>query len=170
MTPDWARLGHAFAEARRAENLTQTDVADRISVSRTPIQAIERGHASGKPFLKVTGTMRAYARLLGWTDASIDQVLAGGDPEKVAPPPPPSAPEPPSDLPPAIALELRSGQTIDSTVVHLGPEDSDARIIVVLKGESDMTDEQLEDAWRRWRKSRRHLQGITSDPESSPDS
>ncbi|OQQ13053.1 hypothetical protein B0675_40260 [Streptomyces sp. M41(2017)] len=159
---DWERLGQAFAEARKAADLTQIEVAERLSVTRTPIQAIERGRQpNGRPFNKVTSTMRAYARLVGWTEDSPNRILAGHEPD-TAPTIEEQAAERQSTLPPAIDLELRSGKTLDSTVVHLGSEDEDSRIIVVLKGSDDISDEELDKLWKQWRQTRRHLQGLPS--------
>ena len=75
MTPerDWERLGRAFAAARKAAEMSQVEAADQLHVSRTAVQAIERGRQSnGAPFLKITSTMRAYARLIGWTGGLAD--------------------------------------------------------------------------------------------------
>lgn len=172
MDRDWERLGREFAEAREAAGLTQVEAAARIGVSRTPIQAIERGRQSnGQPFTKVTGTMRAYARLVGWTENSPQRILDGADPEPAASQTTePAAPETPGlDLPPAVDMELRSGKTLDSTVVHLGPEEDDTRIIVVLKGAEDLSEADLDKLWQQWRRTRRHLQAIPSDPEATPE-
>lgn len=164
---DWERLGHAFAEARKAAGLTQVEVAERLSVTRTPVQAIERGRQpNGTPFSKVTATMRAYARLVGWTEDSPRRILNGQEPEPAKQPVSEQASEPKSDLPPAIDLELRSGKTLDSAVVHLGPEDDDTRIIVVLKGAADLSEEELERAWQQWRRTRRQLQAMPSEPDA----
>lgn len=167
---DWERLGEAFAEARTEHGLTQVEVAERLSVTRTPIQAIERGRqANGSAFTKVTATMRAYARLVGWTEGSPDRILNGQEPEPATQPVSQAA-ETKYDLPPAIDLELRSGETLDSTVVHLGPEEDDTRIIVVLKGAEDLSEDELERLWRDWRRTRRRLQGMSSDNDGVKDS
>lgn len=167
---DWQHLGREFAAARKAAGLSQVQAADQLRVTRSPIQAIERGRQpNGRPFNKVTSTMRAYARLIGWTEDSPEQILDGGQPEP-APEPPPVVEPPKSDLPPAIELELRSGKTLDSSVIHLGSEDDDTRVIVVLKGAEDISDEELDRRWQQWRKARRHLQGIASDTENSQGS
>jgi DNA-binding XRE family transcriptional regulator len=168
---DWERLGHAFAEARKEAALTQVEVAQRLSVTRTPIQAIERGRQpNGGPFTKVTATMRAYARLVGWTEDSPRRILAGEEPVAAPQGALERSAETKSSLPPAIDLELRSGKTLDSTVVHLGSEDEDSRIIVVLKGAEDISDEELERLWQQWRRTRRHLQGLPSDPDAPQSS
>ncbi|MFF2852596.1 helix-turn-helix domain-containing protein [Streptomyces sp. NPDC058001] len=171
----WARLGRAFAEAREAIGLSQDQVAERIGVTRTTVQTIERGHVGGKPPIKVTGTMRSYARLVGWTEDSITRVLGGGEPERV-PTAPSAAPEREvtpaepagSGLPAAVELELRQGETLESAVLHLGPEQSDARVIVVLKGASDITPEEMEEMMKQWRKTRRHLQSLAGDGKTPP--
>jgi len=166
---DWERLGRAFAEARDAAGLKQTEVAEQIGVSRTPIQAIERGRQSnGTPFTKVTGTMREYAQLVGWTKESPQRVLDGQPPEQ-SPKTPAVVERSKSDLPAAIDRELRSGKYVDGAVIHLNPEDEDddTRIIVVLKSDEDISDEELDRRWQQWRRSRRHLQGLAaSDPEA----
>ena len=169
---DWERLGDAFALGRRAANLTQVEVADRLNVTRTPIQAIERGRqANGSPFTKVTATMRAYARLLGWTEDSPARILRGEEPELATQPAAGSSTEPGSNLPPAVDRELRSGKTLDHTVVHLGSEeDDDTRIIVVLKGADDITEEELDELWRKWRRTRRHLQAMPGETDTAQDS
>ncbi|MER8220954.1 helix-turn-helix transcriptional regulator [Streptomyces sp. NPDC094143] len=163
---DWEKLGGFYAAARKASGLTQEDVAKRLEVSRTTIQAIERGALpSGSTFTKVTATMRAYARLVGWTETSPVAILEGGEPTAV--PDPASAPQlPKSDLPPAIDHELRSGRTLDSTVVHLGPEEDDTRIIVVLKGADGLSEDELDDLWSKWRKTRRQLQAIPGESDT----
>jgi transcriptional regulator with XRE-family HTH domain len=46
--PDIARIGRAFAERRLALRLTQQTAADLAGVSRSSIQALERGSGSVK--------------------------------------------------------------------------------------------------------------------------
>ncbi|MGW3196236.1 helix-turn-helix domain-containing protein [Streptomyces sp. NPDC001118] len=169
---DWERLGEAFAEARKAATLTQVEVAERLSVTRTPIQAIERGRqANGSPFTKVTATMRAYARLLGWTENSPTRILRGEEPEPATQVVPGSSSEPSSDLPPAVDRELRSGKTLDHAVVNLGSEtDDDSRLIVVLKGSEDMTEEEIDKLWQKWRRTRRQLQASAGESDPPQDS
>lgn len=169
---DWERLGEAFAEARKRADLTQVEVAERLSVTRTPIQAIERGRqANGSPFTKVTATMRGYARLVGWTEDSPARILQGQEPEPATQPASTQAPEARSDLPPAIDRELRSGKTLDHAVVNLGSEtDDDTRLIVVLKGAEDMTEDEIDALWRKWRRTRRQLQAIPGESDATQDS
>jgi transcriptional regulator with XRE-family HTH domain len=167
MERDWERLGRAFAEARTAAGLTQEQVAERLHVSRTPVQAIERGRQpNGKAFMKVTATMRAYARLVGWTEESPDRILDGQGPEPATQPVSEAA-EKASNLPPAVDREFRSGKTLDHAVVHLGTnEDDDTRLIVVLQGAEDMTEEEIDKAWRKWRQTRRRLQAIPGESDT----
>src|SRR3954454_21979062 len=121
MERDWERLGRAFAKARTAAGLTQEQAAEQLHVSRTPVQAIERGRQpNGKAFAKVTATMRAYVRLVGWTEQSPDRILDGQEPEPATQPVSAPAESPKSDLPPAVDRELRSGKTLDHAVVNLG--------------------------------------------------
>ncbi|MFE0794680.1 helix-turn-helix domain-containing protein [Streptomyces mutabilis] len=170
---DWKRLGRAFAAQREAAGYTQVTAAEALGVSRSPVQAIERGRQSnGSPFTKITQTMRAYARLVGWTQDSPQRVLNGEDPQPAPTPTPPApAGQRTSELPPAVDLELRSGTTLDSTVVHLGEAtDDDTRIIVVLKGAEDLSEEELDELWRKWRKTRRQLQAIPGEPDTPSDS
>jgi transcriptional regulator with XRE-family HTH domain len=168
---DWKRLGHAFAEARKAANLTQVEVAERLSVTRTPIQAIERGvQPNGKPFAKVSATMRAYARLVGWTEGSPDLILQEQEPEPATQPVPEAA-EAKFDLPPAVDRELRSGRTLDSTVVHLSGEgdEDDVRIVVVLKGAQNISEEEIDRRYEQWRRTRRHVQAIPGETDPPQD-
>lgn len=166
---DWKRLGHALAEARKAAGLTQVEVAERLSVTRTPIQAIERGvQPNGKPFAKVSPTMRAFARLVGWTEESPDLILRGQEPEPATQPVSETATEPKSDLPPAVDRELRSGKTLDHAVVHLSGEgdDDDVRLVVVLKGAENMSEEEIDRRYEQWRKARRQLQAIPGESDT----
>ncbi|KOG33339.1 helix-turn-helix domain-containing protein [Streptomyces resistomycificus] len=168
MERDWERLGRAYAKARTAAGLTQEQVAERLHVSRTPIQAIERGRQpNGKAFTKVTQTMRSYARLVGWTEASPDLILDGQEPEPATRPVSPAA-ESRSGLPPAIDRELRSGQTLDHTVVHLSGEgdDDDVRLVVVLKGAEGMSEEEIDRRYEQWRRARRQVQALAGEPDT----
>lgn len=169
---DWERLGRAYAAAREVAGYTQVQAAQALEVSRTPIQAIERGRQSnGSPFTKVTGTMRAYAQLVGWTTDSPTRILNGQEPEPATRPVIEAESRPASDLPPAVDRELRSGKTLDHAVVDLGTDaDDDTRIIVVLKGAENMTEEEIDRAWQKWRRTRRQLQALPADPDVPQDS
>lgn len=162
MERDWARLGSAFADARETAGFTQTEVAERIGVTRTPIQAIERGTA----FKKVTGTMRSYARVVGWTSDSIEKVLAGGAPayEEVSG----SVPhrEALASLPLAILDQLKSdGPLIDATVISLPSAKADVHMTIVVRGEPNATPEEIRDALLAWRRTQKHLQNLDDEPD-----
>ena len=165
---DWKRLGREFAAQREEVGLTQVTAAQALGVSRSPIQAIERGRQSnGQPFTKVTQTMRAYAQLIGWTESSPRQILEGQEPEPATRPAAEEIPEPMPDLPHAVDRELRTGKTLDHAVVNLSnDEDDDTRIIVVLQGAEDMTEEEIDRAWEKWQRTRRRIQAIPGEPDA----
>lgn len=58
--PEIARIGRAFAERRIALRLTQQTVADLAGVSRSSVQALERGSGSLK-----FGSLVEIAEVLG---------------------------------------------------------------------------------------------------------
>lgn len=58
--PEIARIGRAFAERRIALRLTQQTVADLAGVSRSSVQAVERGSGSIK-----FGSLVEIAEILG---------------------------------------------------------------------------------------------------------
>jgi DNA-binding XRE family transcriptional regulator len=168
---DWKRLGRAFAARREAAGYTQVTAAEALGVSRTPVQAIERGRQSnGHDFTKVTQTMRAYAQLLGWTSDSPARILNGLEPEPATHPVSDAAADPAPELPAALDRELRSGETLDHAVVHLGGEsDEDSRLILVLKGAEEMTEAEIDELWQKWRKTRRRLQAIPGETDTPQD-
>lgn len=169
---DWERLGRAFAAGREEVGLTQVSAAKALGVSRTPIQAIERGRQSnGQPFIKVTQTMRAYARLIGWTEESPALILDGQGPEQATQPVPEVQADHHSDLPPAVDRELRSGKTLDHAVVNLGGEsDDDTRLIVVLKGAEGLSEDELDELWLKWRRMRRQFHAIPGESDTPRES
>lgn len=167
MKRDWGRLGRALADARKRTGHTQTGVAEAIGVSRTPIQAIERG----TEFDKVTGTIREYARLVGWTAESIEAVLAGGEPRLTAEAAIPATSATASlldDLPLRIVEEIGEGPLLDTTVLDLGPGGSGARMIVVVRGAPDATPEEIRRDLLAWRKAQRHLADLGDDETEPP--
>jgi len=54
------RMGKAVAEARRAQGMSQTQLADRVGVSRFTVLNLERGHRSVG-----AGTVLRVAQALG---------------------------------------------------------------------------------------------------------
>lgn len=165
MDRDWARLGTALQGARKSRRpkLTQEDVAAELGVSRATVQNIERG----KPFARPTATHLAYAKLVGWVEASAEQVLHGGEPALAEPAGNAEATGEVSAettrLPLRIVDELQDeGALLDSIVLQLG---DDARMVVVVKGRPNASPEEIKRNLEAWRKAQRHLQAIDSDEE-----
>lgn len=170
MDEDPKLLGSELQASRegRRPKLLQPDVGVALGVSRTTVQNIEAGK-----FKKVNPTVREYAKLLGWPDGAVDHVFAGGKLADFPPSAPPEATQ--EDLPglglsPAVEYELRSGDVLGSQVINLGPDEEDGQIIVVLQGKKGATQEEVARVAARFRKARRHLQGITADAEEVADS
>jgi transcriptional regulator with XRE-family HTH domain len=154
---DWTRLGAALAAARDSHQLTQEQAASDLSISRSTVQAIEHG----RTFKKVTPTIRAYARLLGWTDDSPERVLAGGEPvmreprsddaqaaENIAG----AGARLPRDLSLSVLQSLQEGPLLDTEIVRVTtPDGREVRATIVVRGESDATPEELHQALIAWR-------------------
>jgi len=169
MDEDFARLGGQLKAAREQKRprASQAYAAAELGVGRSTIYKMEAGQGA-----QVTPTtLQAYARWLGWTDDSVSQVLAGGDPtmsEERGDRPLSVAPD--LGLSPAVEYELRTGKVLDSQVINLGPDESDGHIIVVLQGKKDATPEEVERIAARYRRARRHLQGISADADEVAES
>ncbi|MEU9921931.1 helix-turn-helix transcriptional regulator [Streptomyces griseoluteus] len=169
MDQDFARLGAELkaARLRRRPRITQPEAANALGVGRSTVQKMESPRVS-----QVTRTtIRAYARLLGWTEQSVDQVLAGGEPTAAAEGERPLKAVP-SDvgLSPDVEYELRTGKVLGSQVFNLGPDEEDGQIIVVLQGKRDATPAEVERIAARYRKARRHLQGIAAESDEVAES
>ncbi|WP_327436115.1 helix-turn-helix domain-containing protein [Streptomyces sp. NBC_01201] len=164
----WVRLGDRFKAARATHEpkLTQEDVQRALDVSRATVQNIERG----KPFSRPSPSHRAYARLVGWTDDSVDQVLAGGEPTRVtdADPAPieQSAPVP-DGLPLRIAEELATGQLLDTMVIRLP---GGGQAVVVARGKEGGSPEEIQAALEAWRRAQPQLQEIEVRVDEPPES
>ncbi|MGW4648109.1 helix-turn-helix transcriptional regulator [Kitasatospora sp. NPDC004289] len=167
MNLDWARLGSAVKAARLAAGLSQVDLADAAGLSRSAVQAIERGKAFDAPQL----SHRSVASTLGWHANSVASVLAGGDPvplPAVGQPMPPAptaaaaaagrseADEFLDDLTERVKLALLGGKVVDSDVVELddeGGEEPSEVVLIWKRGERpDMTPAQRRAAARKWAK------------------
>lgn len=168
MDRDWKRLGKALKADRESQGLTQPDVVDALESSLSTIQAIERGQEYSKP----TRAIRSYAKLLNWTDSSVEQVLSGGDPNHVvyATASLGGAKAPADDdlddkrLPLRIVHELKDdGALLDTTVIKVG---NHARAVIVVKGDLDATAEEIEAALKAWRATQSQLQS-PADGEST---
>ncbi|MDQ3030507.1 MAG: helix-turn-helix domain-containing protein [Actinomycetota bacterium] len=164
---DWQRLGHMLREARLVARLRQSDVGTAIGVKRGALANIEAGAIS-----KITPTIRAYAKQVGWADGSIEAVLAGRQPTLTphsedtgvtsdgVGTPLPSRADALEDLPWRIRAALTEGSLIDSAVIELPAEDGedpDARMVVVVKGKRQLNPEQLKRALLQWEKAEEQL-------------
>lgn len=166
MDLDPVRLGAALKATRlsRKPRLTQEAVASTLDVSRATVQNIERGVGA----TKATPTIRAYAQLLGWTPASVDRVLAGGEPSlagaeggDVA-----AIPPEPSRLPLRIVDELADeGALLDTAVIPLG---ADASMVIVVKGRPDASPEEIRAALEAWRRAQPQLRELSTGQPQSP--
>lgn len=161
------RLGSALQAARegRRPKLTQPEAAEKLGVSRTTVQNIEAGR-----FTKINSTIREYARLLDLDGEWADRTLAGTSPDRRVVDLDAAAAEDEAasggsglGLSPAIEYELRTSETLDSTVINLGPDEDDGHVIVVLQGRKGATPEEVARIAARYRKARRVLQGLASD-------
>lgn len=157
MDRDWARLGSALRAARDTLGLEQQQVAERIGVKRGALRNVERGEIS-----RVTPTVREYARIVGWTDASIDAVLSGGEPTRETSPPPDDAATVAVDTPEELPLRIKAalaaaGPLLDTAVIDLpgeDGEDSEAQMVIIVKGRGgDATPEQIQKALLQWEKA-----------------
>ncbi|MVO87892.1 helix-turn-helix domain-containing protein [Streptomyces sp. p1417] len=179
-TQDFVRLGAELKEARERmrPRVSQPGAAEALGVSRSTIQKIENGNAAQ---VFVT-TVRAYVRFVGWTDDSYERVLAGGDPTPVDGGQQTSVEQAASDLleeeaspraglglSPTVEYELRSSETLESTVINLGPDEDDGHIIVVLQGKKGATPEEVQRVAERYRRVRRHLQVVATDADEVAD-
>lgn len=165
MDRDWARLGAALRAARQDLDLEQQQVAERIGVKRGALRNIEVGEIS-----RVTPTVREYARIVGWTEASIDAVLAGGDPTRDAVPPDESVTvlaSAPEDLPLRIKAALAAdGPVLDTAVINLfqgADADDDVQMVVVVKGRKTATPEQIRKALLQWEKTEAQIRRTGSE-------
>lgn len=160
------RLGEALQAARegRRPRLTQPEAARALGVGRSTIQNIEAGR-----FAKINRTVREYATLLGLPDHVVDRIATGApvDPDMTALE---SAAAESLPLPPAVEYELRANETLDSTVISLGPDEDDGHVIVVLQGRKGATPEEVARIAARYRKARRYLQGLAAETDEVAES
>ncbi|MEU0659554.1 helix-turn-helix domain-containing protein [Streptomyces lavendulocolor] len=160
MDRDWTRLGTALRDARRAHpvQLTQEQMAEELGVGRSVIQLIEGGQEYKKPTL----TIKAYARRVGWTEDSVDRVLAGGSPryatDEAATGAELAEPAADSKLPLRIQHELRQdGELVDTAVIPLG---DGGTMVVVVKNPAGATPEQRKANLSAWLEAQGELQSL----------
>lgn len=148
MTRDWARLGDMLRSARVAQGLEQQDVAKEIGVKRGALNNIEHGRIA-----RVTPTVTAYARIVGWTDNSPRLVLDGRDPVERDADPAQAAPEPVAARGPApdalagfsldVQQALREGPLLQSRVEEVATPSGIVRATIVIRGEDGAAPEDL---------------------------
>jgi DNA-binding XRE family transcriptional regulator len=167
MNRDWARLGQQLATGRERIGLTQEQAAARLEIAKSTLGFIE----TGKPRKKVTPTIRAYSRLVGWTDDSVTDVLDGGDPtmreaseEPSGPGPAPETrptPEPSvKDLSLHARQALREGPLLYERVITMETAGGAVRTTIVVRGEQDATEEEMLAALEEWRERERSRGGL----------
>ncbi|MFE1362347.1 helix-turn-helix domain-containing protein [Streptomyces harbinensis] len=169
MERDWAHLGRELAAARGRR--TQEEVARELGVGRTTIQKIEAGTTYTKP----QPTHYAYAQLAGWTRASVDTVLGGGQPHLESAGTSDAAEESESELstPDASGLSLRviqalkEGPLLDSKVIKVPTAAGEVQATIVVRGQSDMSPEDLLAALREWQAREQPLHGEADGPSDS---
>lgn len=141
MDRNWARLGQELKAARAERDMEQQDVAGRIGVKRGALHNIEHGKIT-----KVTSTVLAYARLIGWEDGSVERVLDGGEPILGEQRIPGQAAEPApeaSDLSIRVRQALSEGPLIDSRVTEVTTPSGRVKATIVIRGEEGAPADQL---------------------------
>lgn len=175
MERDWKRLGAALKASREARALTQAAVGEMIGVSRGTMRNIENGEIA-----RISTTVRAYARAVGWDGGSVEAVLAGGAPTQVADEVAVArdtaaaenlAAEPPEELPLRIQAALREGPLIDTAVINLPGDDDgpEGQMVVIVKGRHGATPEQLKRALLRWEEAETKLRRTDSSRTTEQD-
>ncbi|WP_445520534.1 helix-turn-helix transcriptional regulator [Streptomyces sp. NEAU-174] len=76
---DWEHLGEVIKTHRRRSRMSQEDLAKAAGLSLRTVGNYERGRIPGSAPLVPDGYYD-IAHVLGWTRASVDKVLAGGEP------------------------------------------------------------------------------------------
>lgn len=164
MDTPWARVGAAVRTERKAQGLTQADLAGRAGVSTGTIRAVERG----QEFQKVTPTHRAVGRALGWTESSIEAVLDGGEPTLADEAPAAAMPSTGLEgLPYRIARALADGTALDTRLKTIGPG---GEIVILLKTHDGATDEEKQAILREWERQEGHLDRLGEVADDSSDS
>jgi transcriptional regulator with XRE-family HTH domain len=176
MERDWARLGALLKRAARARGLQQKDIAERLRRQRGAIRNIETGNIS-----TVSDTVEAYAQLVGWSDGSVDAVLAGGEPELASDAEPsPVIPvrtalaDPDAareagldDLSLRVLAALSEGPLVDSDVLTIPMAGGTLRAALVVRGAPDMTPDQQRQAVREWEAREQAVRAAAEGDEQS---
>lgn len=154
METPWVRVGAAVRAARKAQELTQAELAGRAGVSAGTIRAIERGTEYGS----VNPTLRAVEAALSWAPGSVQAVLDGGEPtvryDTAIGPPAEPVNATTEGLPLRVARALTEGTTLDTTIVPLSPG---AEMVVIVKGKPNATPDEIRAALLAWEAREGHL-------------
>ncbi|MFC7791294.1 helix-turn-helix domain-containing protein [Streptomyces cinereoruber] len=166
MEPEWGKLGARLRAGRETLRMSQEDVGDRIGVKRNTLRLIENGRIS-----RVSATVRAYARLIGWTDDSVDTVLNGGEPQ-LAEGGPAATKEAPKDfaaevarvlmsrLPARIVQEVIDGRVVEHDVLDLRPDGSSALMTLIVERSQEPPASQVQEDLRNWGEVQRELRRL----------
>lgn len=153
------RLGDAVRTARKEKGWSQVQLAEAAGVSEATVQNLE----SGKSRKGMPSSLPRVERALGWMPGSGDDILMGGEPTPSVVDETPANPAAPDGLPLRIVQELNDGPLLDTTVLDLTPLGSDARMIVVVKGQPDATPDQIRADLLAWAKAQRRLSNLSDD-------
>ncbi|MGW3298415.1 helix-turn-helix transcriptional regulator [Streptomyces rubiginosohelvolus] len=162
MSRDWVRLGHAIEAARDAKGMTQVALAEAADVSESTVQNLE----AGKERKRQPPSVKKVEAALGWAPGSADAVLAGGEPTSLSAAPSSDA-SPVGDqtgLPLRIVQELSDGPLLDTRVLPLSGE---SRMVIVVKGTTDASPEQIRRDLLAWAKAQSVLQELDHGDDSS---
>jgi transcriptional regulator with XRE-family HTH domain len=163
MNRDWGRLGTAIVDAYERLGLGHTEFAGHAGVSRSTLHRLERGNGPAPS----DTTLAKVELALGWPSGSAVAVAEGAPApastlampiRAVKTPPPDSVME---QLPLQIREELyQGGELLGVDVVDVGPDDSGARMIVVMKRDSSgaaLDPATLRATLEDWQRKRKEL-------------
>lgn len=162
MEMDWVRLGRELAQAREHRGERQTDVIRALGIGRSTLQKIESGH----PYSKVQPAHHMYARHVGWSESSVSDVLAGGDPSPTAVPSTEvGAGDPLSEMPLAVRQALSEGELIDTRTLTVPVGDGHLTATIVVRGDPEGSEEDLREQLLAWRRRAAQLDHLAAEPD-----
>ncbi|MFI0827187.1 helix-turn-helix domain-containing protein [Streptomyces roseolus] len=174
---DWSGLGAALRARREDLRWSQDAVGQQIGVQRNALRRIEGGIIS-----RVSSTVRAYARVIGWTDDSVDAVLAGGQPtlredvdeeQKNVSAQVKAEPDVAGEvaralmsrLPARIVQEIVDGQVVEHDVLDLRPDGSSALMTLVVERSPEVSTAQVQEDLRHWSDVQRQLRKLLQEAQ-----
>ncbi|MGW6393051.1 helix-turn-helix domain-containing protein [Streptomyces sp. NPDC055103] len=167
---DWSGLGARLRARREDLRMSQEAVGQQIGVQRNALRRIEGGMIQ-----RVSATVRAYAKLIGWTNDSVEAVLAGGAPTllegfadrhgNVSPTPEPDfageiARALMSRLPARIVQEIIDGEVVEHDVLDLRPDGSSALMTLIVERSPETPTAQVQEDLRHWSEVQRQLRKL----------